>query len=88
MDADELFFLRSLPDEEYLDDSEFCIYCGKESDNLNIVHYEWKEGEGDIKLIAVNPMPHERIPRKEGYNRLTQKICDECLKDELNELKS
>ena len=85
MENDEADFIRSDWDtynnERKLDS---CSYCSEELDNLNVVHYQYNLKEsGHFKIVAVNPMPHDKIVVEKGCERMTELVCNRCLKDEL-----
>jgi hypothetical protein len=83
MDKDENNFIKTdwstYHDERKLDQ---CSYCSVEDDNLNIVYWERrKEKPYDIRIVAINPMPHEHIHIRPGFIKDTELVCDNCLED-------
>jgi len=65
-------------------DVDKCAYCGEELQKLNVVHYQYHPKEsGHYRIVAVNPLPHEKIVVDEGCIRRTDLICDDCLKEEM-----
>jgi len=82
MDYDELHIGDIYINSE-LDSSECCIYCGKESDNLNIVCYEINPNNyADMRTVSINHKPHEKRKWTKGWVRRFEYVCDKCLKEE------
>lgn len=87
MDADEYAYIKSdwsTYNDDEIECSDTCIYCGKESDNLNIVYYEYHQEECKVNIVATNPKPHEKIKwtNGEGWIRRHEYVCDECMQYE------
>ena len=83
MDKDELDYIRSdwntYNEERELDS---CVYCSEEDDNLNIVYWERREDSPyDMRIVAINPMPHEHIHIRPGFVKDVEYVCDSCLED-------
>jgi hypothetical protein len=82
MDRDEYDFIKSdyntYNDERVYDT---CSYCGEEFESLNKVVYAIND-DYDIKVLAINPMPHDEIIVPDGYKKKHELCCDNCLKNE------
>ena len=83
---DENFFIKcdwnTYHEERELDK---CVYCSAEDDNLNMLYWERrKESPYDVRLVAINPMPHEHINIRGGYMKDVELVCDVCL-DEIKQ---
>lgn len=79
MDAYEKHNLEDWRDD--IGETEYCVYCGDDVD-LNMRHYEFNQITYETKILAVNPMPHDKLIVREGFIRRIEYICDRCLDDE------
>ena len=58
-----------------------CVYCSEELEILNTVYYAIDD-DYNVKMLAINPLPHEKIVVPEGYKKRMELVCDDCLKEE------
>lgn len=65
-----------------LEDIDRCIYCGEELGQMNVVHYEFNPETYETKVLAINPMPHDKIVVRKGFVRRTEMVCDACINEE------
>ena len=78
---DEVY--EEYPDKEYPDT---CVYCGEELSDLNIVHYEINPETCETKILAINPMPHNKFMDnlRIGFVHRIELVCDDCLKEDFD----
>lgn len=84
---DENFFEKSDWDT-YNEERELdkCAYCSGEDLDLNVVYWERRKNVPyDMRIVAVNPLPHEHINIRDGFIKDIEYVCDKCLEEIRNE---
>lgn len=84
MDRDDDNFFEKTDWSTYNEERKLdeCAYCSEEDDNLNIVHWERRvDHPYDVRIVAINPMPHEHINIRGEYMKYTEYVCDSCMEE-------